>query len=41
MGAMAAGGWSIGRLTPKRALRARPVIVAALEGGALEHEAVD
>lgn len=40
MGAIAAGGWSSGRLTPKRALRARPVIVAALEGGALEHEPV-
>ncbi|MBU1377075.1 MAG: AIPR family protein [Alphaproteobacteria bacterium] len=38
MGAMAAGGWGSGRLTPKRALRARSVIVAALEGGALEAE---
>jgi hypothetical protein len=38
---IAAGGWSSGRLTPKRALRARPVIVAALEGGALLSESAD
>ncbi len=41
MATIAAGGWSGGRLTPKRALRARPVIVAALEGGALDAEPVD
>ncbi|MFD1190798.1 AIPR family protein [Phenylobacterium conjunctum] len=38
MASMAAGGWPAGRLTGKRALRARPVIVMAIEGGALDPE---
>lgn len=40
MATIAAGGWNAGRLTAKKALRARPIIIAALEGGALDAEPV-
>lgn len=41
MAGLAAAGWTGGRLTPKRALRARPIIVAAMEAGALDAQPSD
>jgi AIPR protein len=41
MAAIVASGSTNGRLTPKRALRARPLVVAALENGALNTEAAE